>query len=67
MAANGRGGDDDKVARSGQGVSNISGGRAQQALLDEHVVGFGPGLNLDANQVSILAANERLEGESVGK
>jgi hypothetical protein len=24
-------------------------------------------LDLDANQVSILAANERLEGESVGK
>ncbi len=56
MLADGRGGDHDEVPRRGQSLTNVGGGRAQQSLLDEHVVGLGPGLNLYANQVIHLTS-----------
>ncbi len=59
MAADGRRGDDDEVARFGQCVADVGSRRAQKAGLNEHLVGFRPGWNLYADQGFILTATMR--------
>jgi hypothetical protein len=54
VLADGRRGDYDEVPRGRQSVTDVGGSRAQQCLLDEHIVRLCPGLNLNANQVIIL-------------
>src|SRR5208337_3556850 len=61
VLVDGRGSDHYKVAGSGQRLTYICGGGAQHALLDENFVVLGPGLNLYANQVSILTVRAHAE------